>query len=423
MGVRLQERDKGWYVIINWQHQRRAKYFGKNKALAKEFRDKMEARLRLGHDGLPTKERVLFGDYAATWLDRIQHTRKRSTHEDYGKILRHDLLPAFRSLELNQLTREKVKALAFAGLKNGQSSKTVLNVIRCLSCLLSHAKEDGLITENTALKPGKFLPRVSKRAHINPLTRGEITVLLDSTLQRAPQYYPLLICAIWTGLRQGELLALQWEDLNLAGSFLEVQRNYTRGHLTTPKNGESRRVDLSRQLVQTLKELHVERQLEATVKGWATLPPWVFCTPAGGLLEQDTLRNTFYGLLKATGIRRVRFHDLRHTYASLLLQQGESSVYVKEQLGHKSIMVTLDLYGHLIPGGNRQAVDRLDTMLKRRGILNPSKREKFDVELVTQSGEGRFFPPPPSMDVHLAKENIEVSIGMQPRCNMSGSKE
>ncbi len=103
---------------------------------------------------------------------------------------------------------------------------------------------------------------------------------------------------------------------------------------------------------------------------FSTWCPMVFCTPAGGLLEQDALRTTFYGLLKAAGIRRVRFHDLRHTYASLLLQQGESSVYVKEQLGHKSIMVTVDLYGHLIPGGNRQAVDRLDGMLQK-------EREKF----------------------------------------------
>jgi integrase len=82
----------------------------------------------------------------------------------------------------------------------------------------------------------------------------------------------------------------------------------------------------------------------------------------GGLLHPHNLRDrVFYGLLKKAGLRQVRFHDLRHTFASLLLQQGESPVYVKEQLGHSSIQITVDCYGHLIPGGNKQAVDRLDT--------------------------------------------------------------
>ncbi len=103
------------------------------------------------------------------------------------------------------------------------------------------------------------------------------------------------------------------------------------------------------------------RQLEAAANGWKDLPSWVFCDTRGGLLDPDHLRSrVFYLLLRASGLRRIRFHDLRHTFASLLLQQGESPVYVKEQMGHSSIQITVDLYGHLIPGGNKQAVDRLD---------------------------------------------------------------
>jgi hypothetical protein len=84
-------------------------------------------------------------------------------------------------------------------------------------------------------------------------------------------------------------------------------------------------------------------------------------------MDGDNLRHrAFYAVLKASGLRRIRFHDLRHTFASLLLQQGESPVYVKEQMGHSSIAITVDLYGHLIPGGNRQAVDRLDEPVARR---------------------------------------------------------
>jgi integrase len=168
-------------------------------------------------------------------------------------------------------------------------------------------------------------------------------------------------------VRLGELLALQWGDLDFQGRFLLVQRNYTHGQVTTPKSGEVRRVDMSRELTQTLADLHTERQLDASANGWSSIPEWVFCSETGGLLDGDNLRHrAFYSLLKTSGLRKIRFPDLRHTFASLLLQQGESPVYVKEQMGHSSIATTVDLCGHLIPGGNRQAVDRLDEPVKPR---------------------------------------------------------
>jgi integrase len=99
---------------------------------------------------------------------------------------------------------------------------------------------------------------------------------------------------------------------------------------------------------------------------WRSVPELVFCTETGGSLDADNLRHrVFYKLLEKAELRRIRFHDLRHTFASLLLQNGESPAYVKEQMGHSSIQVTVDVYGHLIPGANRQAVDRLDDATRR----------------------------------------------------------
>ena len=148
----------------------------------------------------------------------------------------------------------------------------------------------------------------------------------------------------------------------MEGRFIDVQRNYSRGEICTPKSGEGRRVDMSKELSQALKQLYRERQLQAVENGWKEMPVWVFCNEAGGILDPDNLRKrVFRGILRASGLRRTRFHDFRHTFASLLLQQGESLVYVKEQMGHSSIQVTVDLYGHLIPGGNKRAVDRLDS--------------------------------------------------------------
>lgn len=265
-----------------------------------------------------------------------------------------------------------MKALAISGLKKGQSLKTVQNVVRCLSSLLSHAVEDGQVAVNVALKPGKFLPKISKRMHINPYTGAELATFLATVQSHDARYYPLFLCAARTGLRQGELLALQWENIHMEGRFIDVPRNYSRGTICTPKSGEGRRVDMSKELGKALKQLHAERQAQATANGAREMPQWVFCNEAGGIIDPDNLRKRiFRSLLKASGLRRTRFHDLRHTFASLLLQQGESLLYVKEQRGHSSIQVTVDLYGHLIPGGNNGAVDRLDSPTVKSVSVSP----------------------------------------------------
>ena len=363
MGVTVRRRkDKpGWWMFVNHQGTQYKKYFGSNKKLALEVAGQVQARLKLGEFALPSASSIRLNQYAEAWLQRIRQTRKESTCEDYKKMLKADILPLLGELNLKAITREKVKALAHAGLTKGQAPKTVQNAVRCLSSLLSHALEDGLIMVNPALRPGKFLPKVSKKRAINPWTREEAALFLDTVQHAAPNHYPLFLCALRTGLRQGELIALQWQDIDYRSRSIEVRRSYSRGKLTTPKSGESRHVDMSLALTQAFKDSHAMRQLEAVANGWSDPPVWVFCDRQGKPLFHNTLRKLFHRLTKAAGVRPIRFHDLRHTFASLLLRQGESPVYVKEQLGHASIQITVDCYGHLIPGTNKQAVDRLDS--------------------------------------------------------------
>ena len=129
-------------------------------------------------------------------------------------------------------------------------------------------------------------------------------------------------------------------------------------------------------LTNTLDELIAERKAEALKRELEkpaeerrkaeevyaeVLEGWLFTTPKGAQLDPNNIRKrVFYRVLDLAGLRRIRFHDLRHAFASLLIQQGESLAYVKDQLGHSSIQITVDTYGHLVPGGNIQAVDRLD---------------------------------------------------------------
>src|SRR4051812_45590437 len=118
---------------------------------------------------------------------------------------------------------------------------------------------------------------------------------------------------------------------------------------------------MSNRLAETLVALHLERKKQTLREGWGEVPPWVFINRVGTMLNRDNFRHRVWvKLLEKAGLRQIRIHDLRHTFASLLIQQGESLAYVKEQMGHHSIRVTVDTYGHLVPGGNKAAVNRLD---------------------------------------------------------------
>jgi integrase len=185
-------------------------------------------------------------------------------------------------------------------------------------------------------------------------------------------WHPFVLSLVMTGIRIGEALALQWGDIDFAGRFAEVKRNLVDGKLTTPKSGKARRVDLSAQLTESLKALLVERKKETLRKGRGEVPAWVFTNDAGKPTDPDNFRKRVWPkILAKAELRTIRIHDLRHTYASLLIGQGESLAYVKEQMGHHSIRVTVDTYGHLVPGGNKAAVDRLDTLLAQPAATQP----------------------------------------------------
>jgi integrase len=176
-------------------------------------------------------------------------------------------------------------------------------------------------------------------------------------------------------------VALQWGDVQLGGDendsdrFILVRHNYVRREHTTTKSKKSRRVDLSRELRRVLIELRDKRLLEAYLKGQNDISDeLVFPTPTGTILDPDNLyHRVFLPVLAKAGIRKIRLHDLRHTFGSLLLQNGASIVYVKDQMGHSSIQVTIDIYGHLIPGADVCFVDRLDEILVEKPETTPQQ--------------------------------------------------
>jgi integrase len=205
--------------------------------------------------------------------------------------------------------------------------------------------------------------------------------------------YTLILTAVRTGLREGELAGLRWGDIQFGESqddadrYLLVQRNYDRRwsqKMLTPKSKKSRRVDMSRELRRVLLELRDERLVKAFAEGKSDIAEeLVFPSEAGTPIEMNNFsERVFKPLLTQAGLRRVRFHDLRHTYGSLLIQAGASLPYVRDQMGHSSIQITVDIYGHLIPGANVSFVDKLD------GLAPPRESARQPQERVRPESDG-----------------------------------
>ena len=144
-----------------------------------------------------------------------------------------------------------------------------------------------------------------------------------------------------------------------------ARRNVVNGKVNPTKTSKERRIDLSDELLNTLDAFRRVHKAKWLARGKNEIPEWVFSNQEGNPTDMQNLKNrVFIRCLEKAGLRRIRFHDLRHTFASLLIQNGEPLAYVKEQVGHASIKMTVDVYGHLVPGANREVINRLPSLGK-----------------------------------------------------------
>jgi integrase len=363
MGAKIREKPKGsgvWWVFISHNGRRKSKRIGKDKRLAREVAKKVEARLIRGD--LSIDDARTFKQYSKTWIDIVvPATCKEQTAEDYKALLKNHVLTEFGDIRVNEINKLMLKSFLMKKYKSGVAASTVNHVKSVISGVLNLAVDDGTIPANTCHRLGKLYREKQISEEINPLSRDELSLLLNSFKEHYPNDYPLALLLARTGVRLGEAFALQWGDIDFNERFITVQRNIVNGKITTPKNDKSRRVDMSKQLTQALLDLRHQRKSETIKKGWGQVPEWVFINAKGNPLDKNHWRKrVFYKALEKAKLRKIRIHDLRHTYASLLIQANESLAYIRDQLGHHSIKVTVDIYGHLAPGGNKEAVDRLD---------------------------------------------------------------
>jgi integrase len=315
--------------------------------------------------------------YSVRWLTLVTPTLKPSTVGNYSQRLRVHIVPAFGPIKVRQLQRGQIKTLLAEKLASGLAVDSVRLIHATIRAMLNAAVDDGVILANPANKLGKILRLVrsksARQEEIKALDRAQVTVFLATTLETTPRLYPLFLTLARTGLRIGEALALQWSDLDFKGREIRVQRAVTNdGTIGTPKSGHGRTVDMSTSLRDVLQrhqaklaaawlEQKPKRDDAGNELPKGPMPLWTFPSDVWTPMDHANVGKAFKRVLKDAGLPLHHSpHDLRHTFASLLLQQGESVQYVQRMLGHASITLTVDTYGKWLPMGNKAAVDRLD---------------------------------------------------------------
>jgi integrase len=369
VGVTVRKKGNDWYVFINHHGQRKAKCIGENRSAAVQVKRALEAKLALGDIGVFAKvaQKPLFGDYADLWMKHHAPLLcKPSTLDGYASVLRQHLLPRFSLKRLEEIRRNDIKGWIAELIEKDLTRSTIRNALSILRGILNQAIEDGLVDSNPAASLGRFT-KTARHSGVKgvALTKDEVAKFLKTAKRMFPKYHALFLLAVRAGLRRGELVALQWGDIEFGkgeddqNRFILVHHNYVRRAHTTTKSKRPRRVDMSRELRNVLIELRDSR-IEAANQTDISMD-LVFSTLDQQIIDPDNLYHRYFlPILKSSGIRKIRLHDLRHTFGSLLIQNGASIVYVKEQMGHSSIQVTVDIYGHLVPGADVSFVDRLD---------------------------------------------------------------
>jgi integrase len=309
------------------------------------------------------------------WLDTHGLTLKLGTGEKYAEVLRVHWLPTLGPVALASITRQQVKSIV-ADKARTYTRGTVSYMTDVLRSCLHSAVEDGIILTNPAARLGALATKGRKAAPVEVFAPGVLAFILSEAKRLDPALYPIVLLLARTGMRIGEALALQAGDIDLDGRCIHIKRTWgsrakqNREHrFNSPKGKRDRLVDMSKQLTDTMK-LHLAQQSDPAA--------WVFPGKAAGMpMHPTTFLGRWTRLLHQAGVTYQKPHVLRHTCASLLIQNGESLAYVKDQLGRSSIKITVATYGHLAPGGNKAAVDRLDELTGRNlyatGLKKPMR--------------------------------------------------
>ena len=351
-------------VDLGWQDgkRRRKTLYGRTK---REVQNKLRETLHRTDKGLPpVPEQETVGAFLRRWLVTVRGKLRPRTHKSYEQIVRIHLEPGLGRVRLAKLTPLDVSTWLESRRAAGVGGRTIHYARAVLRAALNQALRWGLVSRNVASLTDP--PRYRAR-EIAPLTPEQAKQFLAAVAGHRLE--ALFAVAVGVGLRLGEALGLPWDAVNLDAGKLSVRQTLERGgkhpRFGEPKSTRSRRtIRLPRIVIAALRK-HRARQLqERLIAGerWNDFG-LVFTTEAGVPLDGCNINRTFKAILRRTGLPAVRYHDLRHTAATLLLAQGVDLRTIMETLGHSQISLTADLYAHVVPALKDQAAAKMDEIL------------------------------------------------------------
>ncbi len=313
---------------------------------------------------------IVLQEYLEDWLENVHKTTIRlSTYLNYRKLLSNYLVPGLGNIKLQKLTPQQVQTFYSKKLNEGLSPKTVSNIHGVLHKALDNAVKWNMLPRNVcdAVTP----PRVPRK-ELNFLTEEQARILLKEVNEHRLE--ALLTLAVTTGMRRGELLALRWQDINFTDNSLQVKRavsyfqNY--GYVESePKTSRSRRtIKLPAFVIDILiqhREYQAEQQRTAG-DAWVT-KGLVFTNAWGDYYSPSTMLKVFKRFLESIDMPHMRFHDLRHSAASILLAMKVHPKVVQEILGHSQITTTMDIYSHAMPSLQDDATHQWEDKFGKKG--------------------------------------------------------
>jgi len=335
------KKNGNWWIDFYHQGKRIRRKVGPSKKLAEQvLADVQVKKAKQEFLGICEPKKILFRDFAKEYLEYAKANKAKSSHKRDRSIVNCHLIPAFGEMALTQVTPKMIEDYKARRMAKG-AHRTVNRELTILKNLFRKAVEWGYARENPT-NTVKFLKESDGPFRF--LSREEGDLLLDACKKnpRAPHLYLCVALALHTGMRRGEIFRLRWEDVDLkAGRIRVVSREDAH-----TKNYESRSIPMS-ELIRNALSRH-PRRLDS---------PFVVCQTNGNPLRD--IRNPFETAVRKAGIPSLRFHDLRHTFASWLVMAGVDIRTVQELLGHKDIRITMR-YAHLAPDHMSNAVKTLD---------------------------------------------------------------
>ena len=299
--------------------------------------------------------RLPFADLAQEFVDVLLPLRRDNTQVVYKLMLNNHLIPAFGSIDTRQMDSPVLQRFIGTKVEEGLCADYIRNLIQLVKNVIRFGHKHGRLRQ----MPVFYLvfPKSTKK-EIDPFTRDEATALMDA----AEQWRPLIACAIWTGMRQGEILGAEWSNLDADGGTYTVRHNLNRRlELAPTKTGDVGDVWVSEML---LREFDAQKrfvaQCQLGAKDWEA-SDLIFPRHVDGRPMRHTTVNSAHNrICEKAGVRYRSFHTYRHTCASLLIDQKESIKLVQRQLRHEDVMTTLRTYAHLMPEAGPEAFRKFD---------------------------------------------------------------